>query len=96
MAQEAKTQASVIRWLKSKGCYVIKTGGGPGTPVGCPDIIALMDGGGWVALEVKASEKSKFQPLQKETIYKLNNMWYSRVVTPNNWDEVKEELLGML
>lgn len=96
MGQEAKIQSTAIKWLKAKGCYVIKTGGGPGTPVGCPDVIALFDGGGWAALEFKASEKSKFQPLQKDTIYKLNNMWYSRVVTPDNWDTIRKELVEML
>lgn len=90
--KESKTQARVIRWLKSKGLYVVKTSPGAGTPIGCPDIIGLIPGGGWVALEVKTDEKSRFRPLQKETIARLNDMYYSRVVYESNWEEVKKEL----
>jgi Holliday junction resolvase len=82
----------IIKWLRAKGCYVLKTSPGAGTPVGCPDIIALLDGGGWVALECKASQTAKFQPLQQVTIAKLNDMFYSRAVYPENWDEIKFEL----
>lgn len=89
---EAAFQGKVIRWLKSKGCFVIKTQAGPATPVGTPDLIALFPGGGWCALEIKASAKSKYQPLQKVTIAKLDAMYFSRAVWPENWDEIKKEL----
>lgn len=95
MTAEANLQSKIIKYLKAKGAYVIKTGG-LGTPDGCPDIIGLFDGGGWVALEVKASKAAKFQPLQKATIAKLNEMYYSSVVYPENWDEVKKELENYL
>lgn len=91
MTKESTFQATVIRYLKARGCYVIKTGG-LGTPDGCPDVIALVDGGGWLALEIKASKTSKFQPLQKKTIEKLDNMYYARVVYDKNWNEIKKEL----
>lgn len=89
---EAKFQAKVIAYLKRKGCYVIKTQAAPGTPVGCPDVIALMPGGGWLALECKASATSRYQPLQRETIKKLDAMYFSRRVDPSNWDAVKAEI----
>lgn len=95
MTKESTFQSTVIKYLEKKGCYVIKTGG-IGTPNGCPDVIALMDGGGWLALELKASEKAKFQPLQKATIKKLNDMYYSRAVSPDVWSEVKKELENYL
>jgi Holliday junction resolvase len=95
MTAEASLQSKIIKYLERKGCYVVKTGG-PGTPNGCPDIIALLDGGGWFALEVKASARAKFQPLQKATISKLDNMWFSRAVWPENWDEVKAEIEKMI
>lgn len=95
MTKESTFQATVIRYLKAKGCYVIKTGG-LGTPDGCPDVIALIDGGGWVALEIKASKTSKFQPLQKKTIEKLNEMYYSKVIYPAIWNETKKELETIL
>lgn len=91
MTAEANLQARIIKYLERKGLYVIKTGG-LGTPSGCPDIIALLDGGGWFALEVKASKSAKFQPLQKATIEKLDKMYFSRVVYPENWDEVRAEI----
>ncbi|HYG84597.1 MAG TPA: hypothetical protein VD907_07025 [Verrucomicrobiae bacterium] len=91
---ERQLQSKIIKYLKGKGCYVIKTGG-VGTPDGCPDIIALC-GGLWFALEVKGSARSKYQPLQKITLERLNNWSYAKVVYPENWPEIKEELELML
>ena len=92
---EAKTQGQLIKYLKSKGCYVIKTKPGPGTPVGCPDIIFLFEGF-WGAIECKASKLAKFQPLQKETIAKLDNWSYARVAYPANVHEIIDELEQLL
>lgn len=93
---ESKFQSIVTNWLKKKGCFVLTTTVLPGIPTGCPDVIALMPGGGWVALECKKDAKSKFRPLQKETIKKLNEMYFSRAVYPENWDEVKKELEAII
>lgn len=95
MNRESKLQKEIVRYLKSKKCYVIKTRPGSGTPVGCPDIIALLEGC-WIALEVKASEKSPFQPLQEHTIEKLDDWSYAKAVFPENWLEIKAELDVML
>lgn len=95
MTAEAQLQTKIIKHLERKGAYVIKTGGA-GTPNGCPDVIGLFDGGGWVALEVKAGKTAKFQPLQKATIAKLDSMYFSRVVSPETWDEIKTELENYL
>lgn len=95
MSTESSLQSKIIKFLKSQNCYVIKTKPGPGVPDGCPDIIALC-GGLWIAIEVKASEKTKFQPLQEITIEKLNNESWAKVVYPENWQEVKAELEMML
>lgn len=92
---ESQLQTKIIKYLKGRGCYVIKTKPGVGTPVGCPDIIALC-GGLWFAIEVKNTSKSKFQPLQKDTIERLNNWSWAKVVTNDNWLEVKAELEAML
>lgn len=92
MAAESNFQRKVVQWLKQKGCYVMVITAQPGIPDGCPDVIALIDGGGWVALECKASSKAKFQPLQKPTIAKLDKMFYSKAVYPENWNEIKKEL----
>lgn len=95
MATESYLQGKIVRHLKAKGCYVIKTTPGPGVPLGCPDIIFLKDGF-WGALEVKASAKSKFQPLQKETIKLLDEMSYCRAVWPENWPSIMLELDELL
>jgi len=93
---EAQLQGKIIRWLKAKGCVVVKLQAGPAVPVGMPDVLALIDGGGWIALEVKASAKSKFQPLQKEWVKKLDEMYYARIVYPENWEKIKLELVDLI
>lgn len=92
---ESKTQKRLIDYLREKGCYVIKTKPGPGTPAGCPDVLALCEGF-WAAFEVKASAKAPFQPLQKETMEKLEGWSFARVVYPENFDEVIADLEQIL
>ena len=90
---EATFQAGIIRWLKAKGCVVMKIPAGYASiPTGFPDILALLDGGGWICLEVKASPKASYRPLQKEWIKRLDAMFYCRAVDPTNWDEIKKEI----
>lgn len=95
MSTESNLQSKVVKYLREKGCYVIKTRAGVGTPHGCPDIIALLEGC-WIAIEVKGSAASKYQPLQKDTIKKLDNWSWAKVVHPDNWEEIKAELEVML
>lgn len=95
MSVESNLQSDIVKYLRGKGCYVIKTKPGIGTPTGCPDIIFLLEGF-WGALEVKASPKAPYQPLQKETLEKLSAWSFARRVDPTNWLEVKNELEGIL
>lgn len=92
---ESKLQSEVIKYLKGRGCYVIKTKPGSGIPVGCPDIIFMLEGF-WGSLEVKGNLKSKYQPLQKETLEKLDDWSWAKRVDSSNWPEIKQELEGML
>jgi Holliday junction resolvase len=92
---ESQVQKRLIKYLKGKGCYVIKTKPGLGTPVGCPDVWAFLEGW-WGAFECKATEKSPFQPLQKETIEKLDKWSTATVVHANNIDDVISQLEKML
>lgn len=92
---ESQTQKRLIQYLKRKGCYVIKTKPGPGTPVGCPDVFAFLEGW-WGAFEVKARANSPFQPLQKETIEKLNDWSVAWVVHSGNINKVISQLEKML
>ena len=91
---ETKLQTDIIRWLKSKGAYVIKPRGGPGIPVGCPDIIFLFEGA-WAAIEVKASAKAPFRLGQQPTLKKLKE-WcpFVYVAYPENWPIIRSELTG--
>ena len=93
---ESNFQSKVVRWLRQKGCYVLVLSAGPGIPDGMTDVLALIDGGGWVALEIKKDAKAKFQPLQKPTIAKLDKMYYSRAVYPENWEKIKAELTQII
>ncbi len=92
---ESSFQSKVIEYLKGKGCYVIKTKPGPGTPKGCPDVFAFIEGL-WLAIECKASKNAKSQALQPETVKKLDGWSWCKVVYPENWPEVKAELEEML
>lgn len=90
---ESRLQHLIIGWLKDKGAYVIKTKPQPGTPTGCPDIIALF-GDRWAAIEVKKSENASFRPGQKPTLAYLSafNGWLVFVCYPDNWPDVKQQL----
>jgi Holliday junction resolvase len=92
---ESKVQKRLIKYLHSKGCYVIKTQPGLGTKVGCPDVFAFLEGW-WGAFECKATEKSPFQPLQKETLVKLDKWSTAMVVHSDNIDDVILQLEKML
>lgn len=88
---EQSLQSKFIKFLKSKGCYVIKTQAGPGVPKGCPDVIALYEGA-WLAAEMKATKRSKYQPGQKETIAKLSEWSWCKAVHKDNYNEIIKEL----
>lgn len=89
---EARFQSKVVKWLRQKGCFVLVISAVPGIPDGMTDVLALIPGGGWAALEIKASKTAKMRPLQAPTIKKLNDMYFARKVYPENWDEVQAEL----
>jgi len=95
MSTESKLQSEIVKYLKHKGCYIIKTRPGPGTPKGCPDIIFMLEGF-WGAIEVKASPKSRYQPLQMDTLVKLNEWSWARRVDPASWYDIKNELESLL
>lgn len=91
---ESKLQSEIIKFLKARGAYVIKTRPGPGIPAGCPDIIFLYEGF-YGCLEVKASDKSPFQPGQEHTIKVLDDWSWCKVVYPENWGTIKAELFNL-
>jgi Holliday junction resolvase len=59
---------------------------------GTPDILGCANGI-FVALELKASAKSRRSKLQEYNIKKINDAGgFARFVYPENWDYVQEEL----
>lgn len=95
MGKEVSVQQKIIKYLKSKGCYVIKTHPGFGTPSGAPDVLFFKEGF-YGAIECKASRTSKWQPLQKETLAKFDAWSYGRALYPENYDKIVAELETML
>jgi Holliday junction resolvase len=96
MKIEASLEKRFCAKLRSHGCFVYKNNAGPGVPKGMPDDTVLMPGGGWAVLEFKASEKAPYQVLQKEQLKRLDDMWYSATVYPENEEEIMAEILAML
>ena len=91
---EKKLQSDIIKYLKSKGCFVMKCGGA-GVPVGTSDLFFCIEGF-YGFIEVKASEKSSFQPLQPEFLAKMKKWSWAEAVYPENWSVIKSELEGIL
>lgn len=92
--KEAKLQAEIIKWLRSKGCFAMKPGGS-GVPTGTSDIFFCLEGF-YGFIEVKKSKKANFQPLQPEFLDKMNEWSWARACWPENWPEVQAELEAML
>lgn len=92
---ESKLQSEIIKFLKKKGCYVIKHNASPGVPTGCPDLSFYIEGM-YGFIEVKAGPKSAYQPLQKEALEKLDGWSWAKRVDPSNWQIIKEELEQIL
>lgn len=90
---EAKLQLEIKKYLKAKGCYVIKTrpDARGSVPTGCPDIFFFKEGF-WGAIEVKASAKAPYRALQQETLVKLDAWSWAKRVDPENWLDIREEL----
>lgn len=92
---ERKLQLEVIGFLKSNGCWTMKTRPGMGTPVGTADIFFCKEGFyGWI--EVKSGIKAPFRTFQQEFIKKMDDWSYARTVYPENWDSIRSELSGIL
>ena len=92
---EGKLQSEIIKWLRHKGCYVIKHSVITGVPVGTPDISFYKEGF-YGFIEVKSSKKARFQPLQKSAIDKLDGWSWCKVIYPENWPEMQSSLEKLL
>ena len=92
---ERTFQSKVIKELKKifKDSIVLKLDAG--YIQGIPDIL-ILKGNRWAALEIKRDDKYKCQPNQEYYIKRMDDMSFARIVTPQNWKEVLDELQSAL
>lgn len=88
---ERDFQAKTIKELKSRfpGCVVLKND--PNYIQGFPDLLILYKEK-WAALECKRSGNAAKQPNQDYYISLLNQMSYSSFISPENKEEVLNDL----
>ena len=92
MKKENRFQAELIKEIKNDlpGCIVLKNDGS-NTPQGFPDLLVLYKKR-WGTLECKRSEDAPRQPNQDYYVGMLNDMSFSRFISPENKEEVLNEL----
>ncbi len=88
---EKDFQSNLIKELKNrfKGCLVMKLDSS--YIQGIPDLLILYKDK-WATLECKQFAKSKHQPNQDYYVDILNQMSFSRFVSPENKEEILNEL----
>lgn len=88
---ESKFQAKLIKEIKNRfpGCLVLKNDSG--YIQGIPDLLVLYKDK-WGSLEVKQDSKSSKRPNQEYYVDLMDNMSFSRFVSPNNKEDVLNDL----
>jgi hypothetical protein len=86
---ESGFQDRLVSSLKERfpGCMVFKMD----QIQGIPDLLVLYEDK-WASLECKRSAGAKRQPNQEYYVGRMNDMSFSRFVSPENKDEVLDEL----
>lgn len=92
---ERDFQKAVIKWLRSKGCVVLKYEQNATTKAGVADL-AFFHEGFYGFLECKKAKNASLRPGQKQFIQKMDSWSYGKIIYPENWDETKRELGEML
>lgn len=89
--KENQFQAKLIKRLKSEypECMVLKND--PTYIQGVPDLLVLHKDK-WASLECKRSNGAKKQPNQDYYVERMNEMSFSRIISPENEEEVLREL----
>ena len=84
-------QSKLIRKLKTifPGCFVLKLD--PDYIQGIPDLLILYEDK-WAALEVKKGVKASHRPNQDYYISKMNDMSYASFISPENEEEILDEI----
>lgn len=88
---ESKFQSSLIKEIKNRfpGCLVMKQDAN--YIQGIPDLLVLYKDK-WAMLECKRSADASLRPNQQFYIQKTNEMSFSRIIYPENKEEVLSEL----
>jgi hypothetical protein len=88
---ESKFQANLIKKLKKmfEGCIVMKNDSG--YIQGIPDLLVLYKDK-WASLECKKHASAAKQPNQEYYVGRMNDMSFSRFISPENEEEVLRDL----
>lgn len=91
MKKESRFQSALIKELKIifPGCVVLKNDSS--YCQGIPDLLVLYQDK-WAMLECKRSSKASHRPNQDYYIQKFGEMSYANFVSPENKEEVLDEL----
>ena len=92
MKNENRFQSQLIKEIKQHipGCFVLKNDGS-NVPQGFPDLLILFKDK-WGSLECKRSKDAELQMNQPYYVDRLNEMSFSRFISPENKTEVLNEL----
>ena len=92
MRNENRFQSALIKEIKGKltGCYILKNDGS-NVPQGFPDLLILYNDK-WGTLECKREADAVKQNNQDFYVDRLNSMSFSRFISPENKEEVLNEL----
>lgn len=94
--KEADFQSKIIKYLRSKKCFVWKMQQNATTQAGVADIFFCIEGF-YGFIEVKKSKSAKRRPGQKEFIEKMDGWSWARIVWPGEcWENTKKELEEIL
>jgi len=91
--KESQFQSELIQEINKNvsGCMIFKMD----QKQGIPDLLILHNDR-WAALECKRHDHASKQPNQEYYVSKMNDMSFSKFITPENKDEVLNELFRTL
>lgn len=92
MKRESQFQSALIKEIQGKlpECFILKNDGS-NVPQGFPDLLILYKKK-WGALECKRDKTAEKQNNQEYYVDRLNDMSFSRFISPENKEEVLNEL----